>query len=449
MRFTPSKRLLKRLALGFAITIGLLLMANGVMAWRVESRLQARLEAIRAAGDPASIADLAPAPLPNSENAAAYIEAIRPQIEAFSKEYGRFYAKTALGKAYDKAEILGELPTAEQAEAMRAILNSYPLIDQELTRAAACEQFASRGDFTVNHQEFLEQMLDRLSNFRAAARYVAWQCRTLLQAGEIDAAVEKGVALLRLSRLHDEEPLLVSYLVSIAVRGVAIHELYQALNTGLASPEVLMKLETELARQDDPHRFARMLRSERGYAMNTFDLMPGQDVNPFYFSMVSWPMKQYYLGASDHYDALLKAADGGWDEFRSDTQSGGSLAEPTGHGVLADLLMPAMEAAVSAEDRNTAMLRSLRAFNSLLLYKAEHGREASGLAELGLPAAQIADPLTGKPLIAKHTDRGWIIYSVGTDGVDDGGEFAKPKDFGVGPPKLESDDKDSGDDQLE
>jgi hypothetical protein len=314
-----------------------------------------------------------------------------------------------------------------------------------LAHAAACEQFASRGDFTLGHREFLEQTLDRLSNFRAAARYVAWQCQVLLQAGDIDAAVKKGIALLRLSRLHNEEPLLVSYLVSIAVRGAAIRELYQALNTGPVSPELLDELDAELARNDDSRRFARMLRGERGFAMTTFDLMPGQHVNPFYLSMVSWPMKSYYLGACDHYDALLAVADGSWDEFRAETKSGGSLAEPTGHGVLADLLMPGLSAAVNAEDRDNATLRSLRAFNSLLLYKAQHGREATGLAELNLPVAQITDPFTGKPLIAEHTDRGWTVYSVGTDGVDDGGETEEQKDFGVGPPKKSSEDDEADD----
>ena len=81
------------------------------------------------------------------------------------------------------------------------------------------------------------------------------------------------------------------------------------------------------------------------------------------------------------------------------------------------------------------MLRSLRAFNALQRYAEEHGAEAAGLADLQLPAEATVDPFTGKPLIAKSVDGSWSVYSVGKDGVDDGGEFATPKDFGVGPSK--------------
>ena len=47
------------------------------------------------------------------------------------------------------------------------------------------------------------------------------------------------------------------------------------------------------------------------------------------------------------------------------------------------------------------------------------------LDELGLDKKFVTDPYTGKPLLTKKTDRGWIIYSVGPNGVDDGGAIEK------------------------
>ena len=44
------------------------IIANGLMVWRTEARLQAILTEIRAAGDPATIADLAPKPVPDDRN---------------------------------------------------------------------------------------------------------------------------------------------------------------------------------------------------------------------------------------------------------------------------------------------------------------------------------------------------------------------------------------------
>src|SRR4051794_693269 len=99
MRIWPTKRLWKRLGLGFVMLVALALLANGLMAWRTTARLNGRVAAIRAAGDPASIADLAPKPIPDAENAAAILKKLQPRLDAFSDEYGRF-DDTPVGKTY-------------------------------------------------------------------------------------------------------------------------------------------------------------------------------------------------------------------------------------------------------------------------------------------------------------------------------------------------------------
>ena len=80
------------------------------------------------------------------------------------------------------------------------------------------------------------------------------------------------------------------------------------------------------------------------------------------------------------------------------------------------------------------MIRSLRIFNALQQFAEKNGREATGLAELELPKSAMIDPFSGKPLIVKHTDDGWLVYSVMENGVDDGGNFEE-KDRGLRPRK--------------
>src|SRR5262245_43918360 len=121
MRIWPTKRVWKRIGIGLAIFVSLALIVNGFFALRAEWRLRTRLAANRAAGDPASIADLKPTPIPGDENAAAIIDKIRPRLHDFSKAYGRFY-DSSLGKKYSDAEDRDEPPTKEQADAIRAIL---------------------------------------------------------------------------------------------------------------------------------------------------------------------------------------------------------------------------------------------------------------------------------------------------------------------------------------
>ena len=56
------------------------------------------------------------------------------------------------------------------------------------------------------------------------------------------------------------------------------------------------------------------------------------------------------------------------------------------------------------------------------------------LDDLGLPAEATTDPFNGEPLRVKRTPQGWMVYSVGGNGVDDGGKLDGRSDVGVGPP---------------
>lgn len=94
-----------------------------------------------------------------------------------------------------------------------------------------------------------------------------------------------------------------------------------------------------------------------------------------------------------------------------------------------------MGAAFTSEARNEAIMRSLRIFNALTQFRVERGREASGLEDLALPKEATIDPFSGQPLKLKHTDDGWIIYSVETNGVDDDGDLKDQNDVGLAPRK--------------
>src|SRR5262245_32232984 len=121
LRFLQTRRFWKRLGVCLVGVLAAGLIFNAVMAWRMKSKLQARVAAIRATGDPASIADLAPAPIPDEENAAAILERIGPRLDEFSKEYAKFY-DSPFGKEFATAEDREELLTKSQRDALQVIL---------------------------------------------------------------------------------------------------------------------------------------------------------------------------------------------------------------------------------------------------------------------------------------------------------------------------------------
>lgn len=441
MRIWPTKRWWKRFAIGVAIVVALALIANGVMAWWTEHRLQTRIAAIRAAGDPASIADLAPEPIPDDENAAAILKRLKPQLAAFSKDQARFY-DSALGKVYSEAENRGEPATEEQIAAIREIIEKYPELEAGIAAAAQCQKYGSQMDFSLDHEKFLDVFLKDGMDVRTAARFAHWRAKLLMHDVKSQEAVDQGIHLLRLARLHESEPLLFAFLVNVAVRSITTEMLYDALATGPITAEQHAQLDRELALCDDPQQFVKALKTERAFSASVTmenGLFPSQaQVNPIWVRMVGWPVKSLYVNALESFDGQLTLAARPWHEVYGRKGTAGEVRGKSGFGILADLLQPAIQAGHTANARDLAMLRALRIFNALTEFRDEHGREASGLEELALPKEAMIDPFSGEPLKLKHTDEGWVVYSVMANGVDDGGDFKDQKDYGLAPAKWRS-----------
>jgi hypothetical protein len=383
-----------------------------------------------APGEPRSLADLAPTPIPDEQNAAAQMELLADDLRRWDGDNAAFY-QTPLGQAYEQRMDRGEPPTDEQASAMREILDKYAELNEGLRRAAACEAYASRGDFSGKTSDFLEELLTSIQRFRSSGRFLAWQIQLLSVDGKHNEAVRRGIELLRLARLHENEPTMVAYLVAAAVRSVAIHELADALAAGTVAFNLHSDLDRELSLHDDPQRFTRMFRTERAFAMSA----SSEQVKPLAVANL-FGLGPDYRGVEKYMDAVIAASQGPADELRQAFKPGGKLAAPTGFGALADNLVPAAEASVRAHHRDVALVRSLRIYNALRLFAKMNKREATGLADLHLPREATIDPFSGEPLLIKHAENRWRVYSVGENGIDDGGAFAGDlKDYGVGPRK--------------
>jgi hypothetical protein len=122
--------------------------------------------------------------------------------------------------------------------------------------------------------------------------------------------------------------------------------------------------------------------------------------------------------------ALRKALNGG--EVQKKILLAEDAAEARSKGIgdgLICLLLPAYRKIQEAADRAEQSQANLRVAFALALYCAEHGRypaKLDALAPKYLPAVP-GDLFSGKALVYKPTDKGYLLYSVGPDGRDDGG----------------------------
>jgi hypothetical protein len=425
----PPKRLANRLALLTSIAFAL----NGAVVASVEAQLESRLALMRAAGDPASIGDLAPAPIPDDQNAAAILERIGPRLDEFSNDHARFL-RTPIGQSYEQAQDRGEPVTPEHIFEIRLILLEYDDVEDALAQAAKCDKYASLLDYSLDYANFIDAAIGTQGNVRIAGRFLNWRTEVLVNDGFHDDAVENGIKTLRLARLYEHEPTIVPLLVGNAMRNLSVPYMYDTLSSGPVSSKLHAALDAELALIDTPQRLLHALKSERAVCADATDAyLPWYPLMPV---ACGWLLDSEQWGLLDEIDAHLQMAEMPWHEVRSGFVPPDAPAPPSKRGKLADALLPGLQAVFHAHARTLAAMRSLRIYNALREFSGKHGREANGLQELGLPAAATIDPYSGGPLKLKHTDEGWVVYSVMENGVDDDGDFMGRKDFGVAPRKL-------------
>jgi hypothetical protein len=267
---------------------------------------------------------------------------------------------------------------------------------------------------------------------RPAARSLNWKTEVQLADGQTAEADENSLRIFRLARLYDD-PSLIGFLIRKAVRTYGINGLYDGLASGDVSPELHDTIDQELARHDTQETLIAALNSERALSTGWLESTEMQQHYSWLFRVFGWQLNWYQAGSLDALAEYIHLAGQPWHEVRQQVGDSRSTVTETGHGILADLLVPAMRASFYANARSRAMVRSLRIYNALRRYAEEHGQEADSLADLGLPKEATLDPYSGEPLKLKRSENGWIVYSVMENGVDDGGDFREQKDYGVAP----------------
>ena len=122
--------------------IAVLLIVNAVFVWRSGTALESRLQTVRDAGDPLSLADLARESIPPEDNAAVYYRRAKGDIQAISQELSSV-------RTNDDPMNLEDLQTIERA------LSAYPDVVSLVERAGGCSDSYHDTDYGATLAEFL------------------------------------------------------------------------------------------------------------------------------------------------------------------------------------------------------------------------------------------------------------------------------------------------------
>jgi hypothetical protein len=93
--------------------------------------------------------------------------------------------------------------------------------------------------------------------------------------------------------------------------------------------------------------------------------------------------------------------------------------------ILIGLLVPAVRKVQSAQDRAEQVERNLHVAFALAAYRRDEGRYPARLADLAPKylAAVPDDLFAGRPLVYRPSEAGYLLYSVGANGKDEGGRW--------------------------
>ena len=402
------------IAAGAAIVV--LLVFNAYYVWSTGTRLERRLGALRRAGDPVQIADLAREPIPPEKNADTSLRHAAADLDSIQEGLMALYPKSV--------NPTGTLSPTDR-KGLEALFAAYPKVMPLLEQAADCPDYDPQLDVTRPPTRFLD--MERLSQHRLLHRVLRARSALLLSQGRSDEALATQILSLRLTRHWRREPMLIGFMVTAACESVAMEGMNEVLQGGPVSPSARRAIDAELALHDNLEGLRWALRSERAFSLSSVREIPGSGF---------WPTRGF---ANDLMSGLL----GLYDRHLQDTSrpyarvvsaKGAVWRLGDGpYGALITQLEPALTGAREPAERVRAMSRSLRLLNALQARVPPGVDRVLDLAELGLPAGATIDPYDGKPLHVKRLPEGWMVYSVGGNGVDDGGKLDGKTDVGTGP----------------
>jgi len=400
--------------------------------------LNGEIALLRAVGEPMSIEELMPSHLPDAENASQDYKAPGQLVDEKQPVWKKWY---------DSDSSKGEFHppfTADEVTTMHAIVASNQASLQIVARARGKmpgdwgDQFVrpymlSTEKFNYKTERALADLL-RIAAFAAHAD------------GRDREAVEHLGDMLRLEEAALKRPTLIGHLVAVGIDTMTSETVWQIapdLRVGAtgadsaAVTDLIHRLEEESALRD-----GRRLcwRSDRICALDTYQsimdgtLASGQSNAPSDSSRlltVGYLVKPLILDDDRlmliHLQGIEQAADApDWPaaEGLMPTDLPHAIqANPKLH-LLSSLLLPGFERCMHMDYRAGAERRLAAGALAMRLYAIDHdGRLPGRLEDLVptyLPAVPI-DPLSGRSILYKTDAVRPRIYSVGDDGVDDGG----------------------------
>jgi hypothetical protein len=434
---------LKRILLATGVLVVALVILRLWWGWEAERRLEAKIAEYRAAGQPVTLEDFQFPPVPDDDNAAKLLQDAAAAI----------VTPGGLGVSLD--DVFGDIRLVEEhADEVGKLVEA----NADALRRARQARSRPGTDWKLGMRSpVINVILPDLSSQRHLAKLLCTAALYQHHTGDDAESVETIGDVLEVAERVGEMPFLISEFVSIAIYALAdtvVEQIAPNLLVDIGSPEPtgasvaparqeqLRALITTLL-DDEPLREAWRfgMYGERLMCLDSTNLVASGQVNMGALTGGPWLPRPLTVALGPMFicDGVFMM------EYETAFAEAGSAASfPDARarmprypsfdsGIkrnmhsLSHRLLPTLDRALELHFQSIAKRHMAATALAIRLYELEHGRQPESLDQLvphyvtGLPSDPFASD--GQPLGYRRDAVHPVIYSVGLDGVDDGGEW--------------------------
>ncbi len=432
-----SKKSRRRFRISY-ILVGvffLLIIAYFFYRFRLQDIYEAKLEEIRAAGCPATCAELdewysIPA---GAENAAdVFIDAFRYFPNWDREKYDRLFF-------VGDAELPGpNEPIQEDAKKLISELLEENKESLEILSDAAKMENCR---YPVNLSSGLSVLMPYLPDIRRAVRMLCLQSVYYAEEKKSQKALGSIESAFGVAKSLSNEPAMISQLVSIACKITAIEAIRFAINRADFNDSQLIVLDKLLADSEDLLSIQRALIGERCLGIEIFNLPPSQisiytakrfsfaDSIVFVMYRISGMSDIDRLISIDYFSDYIEADELPLHQRKKVFIALGTKIDnlPKFH-IIPRQFTPSFSGVFIIELTGIANIRAARISVAVRRFYLARSRYPDSLSELVpdfLPAV-LKDPFDGNEIRYKQFDAGCVVYSIGEDGIDSCGKLGEP-----------------------
>ena len=290
-------------------------------------------------------------------------------------------------------------------------------------------------------------LLPVVQETREIASIAKYDAELRAQENDFDGALESCRAILVTGRASDPAGSLIHALIRFAIEAVCVGEIERTLAQGEPSEQALAAMQTLLEDELAQSLLHRAFRYERGLSFRVLEstfkdgtgpsaLLAGAnlpiDLKNASLNKALAIMLTPFLGSVEANQVksletltdLVQAMKRPESEQKAEFLHVDAMAKDWRQPVLFRLLLPSVLKVHEAYLRNQGGLRS-----AVLAIAAERFRRKQGAWPENLDALLThelkkvaADPYDGQPLRLRRLPDGLVIYSIGANGIDDGGQ---------------------------